>query len=142
MKSECEIGFQGFQGFQDFQGFRNNLKGIRTTSVEINLIPGNMVVQHLEQIMNDTETSNIERHIHIHTNQSEKSYKYSYSTFNQKSKRYLCRKIEFPGKVYVFFQFLRLPASYGELICKSYSLVKRPNKFHVGATSFGYLESQ
>ena len=54
------------------------LKGIRTTSVEINLIPGNIDVQILEQIINDTETSNMEINIHIQTNQSEKIHKYSF----------------------------------------------------------------
>ena len=48
-----------------------NLYGIRTNSVENNLIPGSIFSQHLEQIINDTETSIMERNIHIQTNQGE-----------------------------------------------------------------------
>ena len=47
--------------------FFMNLKGISTTSVEINLIPGNTFLQNIVAVMNAAETNKIEKNIQIQT---------------------------------------------------------------------------
>ena len=44
------------------------LKGISTTSSEFSFIPGYIFLYILDDIINATETNNIEQKIHIHTN--------------------------------------------------------------------------
>ena len=48
--------------------YKTNLKGISTTSLEFNFISGYIFLYNLDDIVNATETSNMEQNIHIHTN--------------------------------------------------------------------------
>ena len=48
------------------------LKGISTTSSELSFIPGYIFLYILEDMINATETNNMEQKIHIHTNWGKK----------------------------------------------------------------------